>query len=522
MCGNAGYVHKRGEYTIFGNRILHDMGNHEQNRGKETAGVAIQTEQGIWLYKDVGTVSQALPMNLMDEHLGRSGTLQVRYSTSGKKVKKALRDGLAKDIEILNSLRKTAHPFMTAPLSTGPMALGHNGNTTNSRTMRRMLAKENVRFETDVDTEVILMTIRFFIDREGLSLLEAIKKTMQVTTGTFACLLLVDGVIYAFRDQHGNRPLKIAETDDFFLVASENNAWHRVNEVRFVDEVHRGEIVEIRPEGLVKHRAFTCLGCHQKCCVEKNYHMYPCTTLHGEANREAGYDTVADFRKMDGISMHSEHPQGPGIIIPMMESGLYIAQGYFFAHAIANPGLSFWGIPLPKDPWEGRAFQESDHEDRIQALRKKYYDLLTTIRHEIAYLLGKKLKVRLICVDDTLVRSDTATFIIALINESMKQMFPDDYQNIEVVWLLGSPPMKNPCFYGMDTPTKKELVASNHTIEEIRTMIGASYLGYLSLEAYRSLHGPKADDFCMACFDGQYKIPIIDEELIALRDEVVM
>jgi len=517
MCGIYGVVSIKKEVSRIPGRITLHMMASNQNRGKESAGIVTSDGSTIFLYKDVGTATEAVPANILDEHPGYIAGGHLRYSTSGDGVEAATRDAMTTATSEEERIKRSinAHPLLTDTARYGSIALWHNGNLTNQSTIRKQLEEEHVRFETTIDTEVMLMHIRRGCDRYDLDITEAITKAMKTFTGAYSCILMCQGKLYAFRDPYGTWPIKITRTKDVWLIASEDVAWDKIKGRGYVSKVDRGELVIFDGEELDRRQIITELPQFAQRCGFSEIYLESAYTSHGVPQSE-DFFTNAELRVASGRLLFQDHILGPGFILPMMDSGLYSAQGYTAMHQRHFAGKSFLGIYLPKNPLVGRAFQEPDEETRSATVEAKYYwNILRTMLEDLLWLATQVEEIWIHCVDDSQVRGTTAKKAICLLKKFLEKLLPPEvYAKIRIAWLLASPPYKNCCPYGIDTPEKKALVAACKTVEEMKVESGADYLGYLSYETYVGLLGTKADNYCKACFNGIYINPIVDPDLI--------
>lgn len=521
MCGIIGVVSKKAEEQPIGLVTLFALYGLI-HRGKESAGIAtFGPNSGLNTIKGLGTVDVALPIAKVINILGTHGFGHTRYSTSGSG---------ASAIDKLKFLfgklkhsiwKRNAQPFYLETLK-GKRALIHNGNLTNAHKLKKELQEKlpGIEFLGQSDTEVILVLISYYIDYENLSTVEAIKKAMGVMEGAYSCILLTKEGLFAFRDVKGFRPLEIGENNDFVFFASEPCAWH-IFKAKHIGSVQPGEIVEAKPGSgqLTRHQVLTSET--QAICL---YCYYYFMALHNPQ--------VKECRDRYGIELFREHPLS-GMIIPMMESGLGAALGYYFGQAMSLTNIGFVDIPMPKDPNIGRSFIAADQAERQAVNESKYFYLFDQIKHKIRALAEKLDVMWFIVVDDSLIRGTVAKAIICQIREIIKTIFPDLADKIKIAWLLTAPLYKHPCYMGLDTYEPNSLIAhrlgeklrnqqgtsevsDEQIIEAIKLEIGADYLGFLtfgkSLQITAEVLGITTADLCKGCTSGEYPIKIDEQQ----------
>ncbi len=516
MCGITGVVTKSKQLGPIG-PIAYDLLLHEQHRGEESAGISVCDDNGIETLKGLGPVIAALPAEKVLNLDGYAALTQNRYSTTGTGVTK--QDKLQFQLGRFrgNAWKKNAQPFFRRSLRIGDAAIVHNGNLTNAQELKNWLRNDlGLEFKGQSDTEVILVLIMYYAEYENMSLLEAVRKAMTKMKGAYSCLLLTKEGIIAFRDKKGFRPLEIGEDDNYFYFASEPCAWHLL-QAKHLGEVEPGEIIEAKigsPE-LIRHkppkksRLAICIFCYIYLMAIQN-------------------PKVKKIRDRYGQALFRHHPL-PGLIISMMESGQGAALGYSFAQAINLPGQGCYDNALPKDPHMGRSFLEAEQLDREAVNRLKYYYLLPQIADKIEYFATIMETVWIIIVDDSLVRGTVARIIIQAIRELIQEYYPHLAHKIKIAWLVSAPPYKFPCYMGIDTYEKENLIAwrieqqlkvanpdqeisQEALIEAIRQEIGADNLGYLPVDEAKQITagvlGLKPSELCDACFTGNYPIPV--------------
>ena len=462
-----------------------------QHRGQESAGIASVSSDPVHSDGNIGDsdgtdgtgerlIRAGSPQIHVEKHMGYVADIfthdrltklpgsiaigHVRYSTAG------------------GSFLANAQPLV-ASTNKGPIAIAHNGNLVNGDQLRRDLEAEGAIFNTMTDTEVLvhLVARSKAKDVEG-ALVDALSKVK----GAWSIVVLVPGRIIAARDPHGFRPLVLGRQGEALCVSSETCAFDLI-EAETLREVHAGEIVVIEqvPEGGLPNRIRVLQppagGREARCIFEYVYFARPDSGVFGQ--------NVAEVRKRFGARLAAEHGIDADIVVPVPDSGVFAALGYSQASGIP------FEYGLVRNHYVGRTFIEPKQSIRHFGVKVK----LNPVREIVA---GK----RIILVDDSIVRGTTSRKIVRMLKASGAS---------EVHMRISSPPTTGPCYYGIDTPKRRELIGATHTIEEIREFIGADTLGYLSdaglLDAVRS--GPDNPEqlHCTACFTGQYPV-LFDEE----------
>jgi len=524
MCGIGGEVvfHKQKVHIA---RRARNSGIAINYRGNESAGISITDGVSLRTQKGYGEFIEAVPTIWTEIRKGLAAIFQNRYSTTGGGVCQDIR-GEEKPVNPLIEFEDMDHPpiglancqpffldYRNKEDLQIRIALVHNGNLTNLTQIRNFLIKKGKNgFITETDTELIIQLIVYYLEnqprkyvRNEHPVVTAIRATMKKIKGAYSCLLLTNQGIFAFRDPRGIRPLKMAQTSDSYIFASEPIAWHG-RDAEFLGNISPGEIVEARI-GSKKLRFHVGIKPQKRAfCIFEDIYL------------QAGYnEKVSLFRKLCGIKLFELHPH-VGITIPILNSGEMASLGYDIAQRLTTNNQSFYFPALYKNLHVGRTFLEPDAEDRIKKNKKKYFLLFKTIESEIRYLAETYGVVWLIFIDDSLVRSNVSRTLIKITRQCLKEIFPDIYKKIKIAWLLASPPYTHPCYYGVDTYDLNELIAArfNSDTEKIRRSINASYVGYLpvedTLEIAAKIHDLEPSDFCAACFTGNYPVKINPEQ----------
>ena len=438
-----------------------------QHRGQESAGIAASDGSRMVVYKDMGLVSQVFTEGILETLTGHIAVGHCRYSTTGA------------------SKWENAQPTFRTTAS-GHLALGHNGNLVNTKELRAELAKSEsgeLPFKEPAgatsDTEVLTGLLASTPDR---TISDSAMEWLPKLKGAFSLVFMDEHVLYAARDPQGIRPLVLGKLEKGWVVASETAALDIVG-ASFVREISPGELLEISEAGLHSRRFAEPAPKH--CLFEFVYLARPDTKLSGHA--------VHAVRVEVGRTLAKEHPVPADLVIPVPESGTPAAVGY-----AQGSGIPF-AQGLVKNAYVGRTFIQPTQTLRQLGIRLK----LNPLKDEIA---GK----RLVVVDDSIVRGNTQRAIVKMLREAGA---------VEVHVRISSPPVKWPCFYGIDFATKAELIANDMTVDDICRSIGADSLGYVSQEGLIAATGLAESRLCRACFDGVYPIEPSAEMLNASRPE---
>ncbi len=424
-----------------------------QHRGQESAGIATLDAGRIVVEREMGYVADVFTEERLSRLPGRTAIGHVRYATAGAS-------------QLIN-----AQPIVFAT-GRGPLALAHNGNLVNAREIRTSLEASGALFTTSSDSEVILHLIAR--SRAG-TLGAAIAEALSDVRGAYSLLILGREGIFAVRDPNGIRPLSLGVREGSPVVASETCAFDLIG-AKFERDVEPGEIVRLSSDGFSSHRfAFP----HATPCIfEHVYFARPDSTVFGRS--------VAAVREAFGARLAKEHPADADVVVPVPDSGMYAALG--FARQSDIP----FALGMVRNHYVGRTFIEPKQSIRSFGVKVK----LNPVRQIVD---GK----RVVLVDDSIVRGTTSRKIVRMLR---------DVGAKEVHVRISSPPTMNSCHYGIDTPTRRELIGSNHSVEEIRQFIDADTLGYLSPEGMLEAFGRPQQAACTACFTGIYPVAIEEEE----------
>ena len=440
-----------------------------QHRGQESAGIVSLHEGQHYQHKGLGLVGDVFTENELAKLRGRTAIGHVRYSTTGANF-------------LIN-----AQP-MTANLLGGPVAVAHNGNLVNASKLRKKLQQEGAIFQGSNDTECILHLLSH---TKTDQFVPALAEVLPQLEGAFSCVFLNRDCLVAARDAHGFRPLVLGvlktEHDNAerpkYVVASETCAFDLLG-AEYVREVLPGEMIWIDNKGLHSMQWAVAKPKLAKCIFEHIYFSRPDSIVFGKS--------VYESRKRFGEWLAKENPLKADVVVPVPDSGIAAALGYS-----KQSGLPF-EFGIIRNHYVGRTFIQPHQSVRNFGVKIK-------LNPQTAVLSGKSVVV----VDDSLVRGTTSQKIIRLMRQAGAR---------EVHMRIASPPTTGPCYYGVDTPQKSQLIASHQNVEQIRQYIGADSLAYLSMEGmFSAMQEPSQNSgFCAACFDGNYPTPLhLEDEVSA-------
>ncbi len=423
-----------------------------QHRGQEAAGIASSDGQKIHITKGRGLVTQVFDEKKLAKLVGNSAVGHTRYSTAGED-------------SVLD-----AQPIF-ARYDLGQIAVVHNGNFTNAKAVRKELIKEGAIFQTYMDTENV---IHLIARSQKEHLYDRIIEALHRIEGAYSMVLLSRKKMFAMRDPHGFRPLVMGRLGDGWVVASETCAFDLIG-AEYVRDIRPGELVVFEEHAEPKSiQVFEPVP--TKCIFEYIYFARPDSDIFGK--------NVYKLRKAMGQELAKEYPVEADMVIPVPDSGVAAAIGYS-----EESGIPF-ELGIIRNHYVGRTFIEPTQEIRDLKVKMKLNPIKEVIR-------GK----RLIVIDDSIVRGTTSKKIVSILKE---------FGAKEVHMRISAPPTTGPCYYGVDTPTKEELISSRMSVEETRKYIGADTLAYLSIPGLlRSVGNDQS--YCMACFDGNYPVLPKDE-----------
>ncbi|HEY2324253.1 MAG TPA: amidophosphoribosyltransferase [Thermoanaerobaculia bacterium] len=430
-----------------------------QHRGQESAGIASVVDRQILSEKEMGKVVDVFTPERMSRLPGDTAIGHVRYSTAG------------------GSMLCNAQPIVVST-NKGPIALAHNGNLVNGGELRRQLEAEGSIFATMSDTEAV---VHLIARSKEPTLEKALVETLEQCRGAYSIAVMTPRKILVARDPYGLRPLVIGKIDDALVVSSETCAFDLIG-AETLREVRAGEMIAIEQEDGAA--AATLRVVHRfpapreaRCIFEHVYFARPDSVIFG--------NNVAEVRQRFGAQLAREHPVEADVVVPVPDSGVFAALGY-----AQESGIPFQ-FGLVRNHYVGRTFIEPKQTIRNFGVKVK----LNPVRELVK---GK----RVVLIDDSIVRGTTSKKIVRMLKQ---------FGATEVHMRISSPPTTGPCYYGIDTPERRDLIASSSSTEEIRDFIEADSLGYLSeegmLNAVRNGDDP-AKLYCAACFTGRYPVAV--------------
>jgi amidophosphoribosyltransferase len=424
-----------------------------QHRGQESCGIAINNNGEIAGQKGIGLVPEVFTDKILDRLEGRSAIGHTRYSTTG------------------GSSIENCQPLIIN-YKDGSIALAHNGNLVNASKIRYDLENQGAIFQTSTDSEVIAN----LISRNGLKCSdfeEVLKKTMDVIEGSYALVILTKKRLIGIRDPWGMRPLCIGKLDNSYILASENCALDSVG-ADYIRDVEPGEIVFIE-DGNLRSVKTDYKRPHKFCIFEHIYFARPDSVIDGAS--------IYQSRLEAGKLLAIEHPADADLVVGVPDSGITAAIGFSRQSGIP------YGEALIKNRYVGRTFIQPNQKMREQSVNIK----LNALRKEIE---GK----RIVLIDDSIVRGTTTKIIVQMLKEAGAK---------EIHMRISSPPVLNPCYFGIDIASKEHLIAANNTVEEIRELIAADSLGFLSVEnLLKAPVGAPPNSFCTGCFTAEYPMEV--------------
>lgn len=431
-----------------------------QHRGQEGAGICSSDGKQLYLEKAMGLVADIFSEKRLKRLQGHIAIGHNRYSTAG------------------SSVLKNVQPIL-ANFSLGSLALAHNGNLVNSSELRSTLEDEGAIFQSTSDSEVV---VHLIAHSKGSTFSERIIQALRQISGAFSLLILREKELVAVRDPYGVRPLCIGQVDGAYVVASETCAFDLIG-ASYIRDVEPGEIVIIDDNGL---RSFKALTAPRKafCIFEFIYFSRPDSYIFG-------YKNVNQIRKEFGRQLARESKVDADLVIPVPDSGVPAALGFS-----EESGIPF-DFGLIRNHYIGRTFIEPKQSIRHFGVKIKLNPVKQLIKDK-----------RLIVIDDSIVRGTTSKKIVKMLRELGGAK--------EVHMRISSPKTIMPCFYGIDTPTRQELIGSSHDTEEIRKYVTAESLAYLSHEGMKAIV-PNSENYCSACFDNIYPISFPGEHLEQLE-----
>jgi amidophosphoribosyltransferase len=430
-----------------------------QHRGQESVGIATSDGERLQIHKAVGYVADNFSEETFARLAGPHAIGHVRYSTAGE-------SGI-----------KNAQPILI-DCAHGEIAIGHNGNLVNAQELRDRLVHQGSIFQTTSDTETLL---HLYARSQAATVEDALIESITQAQGAFSLVLLTKDRLIAVRDPHGFRPLTLGRLGDAYIVCSETCALDLID-AQWIRDIEPGEMLVIGPEGAKSYHPFPpAPSAH--CIFEHVYFARPDSYVFGQS--------VNEVRTEFGRRLAREHAVPADVIVPIPDSGVCAATGF----------AEVSGVPLRmgliRNHYVGRTFIEPHQSIRHFGVRVK----LNPVK---SILQGR----RVVLVDDSIVRGTTSRKIVKMVRAAGAS---------EVHMRISCPPTVSPCFYGVDTPRRAELIAATHSIEEIRRYIGADSLGYLSLEGLLGGVGSARDAYCTSCYTGSYPVAFPRDEAAYLQ-----
>ncbi len=425
-----------------------------QHRGQESAGIVAWNGEQVRVHREMGHVADIFRQRVLERLQGDRAIGHTRYSTSGR------------------SVMVNAQPIVVKT-SMGPLAVVHNGNLVNAVELRRRLESEGSIFQTTSDTEVILHLMARNPRRD---VVESLMVALEQVRGAYSLLLMSSSCLIAARDPFGFRPLVMGACQGSPCFASESCAFDLI-EAKPVRELELGEVVVARG-GAIESFKLSEPPEPTRCIFEQVYFARPDSVIFGDA--------VSAARLKMGAMLAREAPAEADVVVPVPDSGLFAALGY-----ARESGLPL-EFGLIRNHYVGRTFIEPKQSIRHFGVKVKLNPVAGLIR-------GRSI----VLVDDSIVRGTTSPKIVKMLREAGAY---------RVHVRVSCPPTAWPCHYGIDMPTREELVASSHTVEEIRQMIDADSLSYLSLEGMLGAVGGVPESYCTACWTGDYRVPLSSED----------
>jgi amidophosphoribosyltransferase len=428
-----------------------------QHRGQESAGIVSWDGERLHVERGMGHVAEIFRASTLKRLPGTRAIGHTRYSTAG------------------HSVISNAQPIVVKT-ALGPLGIVHNGNLVNAAEIRARLEREGSIFQTTSDTEVIL---HLMARNPRGSLVETLVDALLELRGAYSLLLISHQALIAVRDPYGFRPLSLGEHQDGVCFASESCAFDLM-EAKMVRELDAGEVVVANGDAVERYRLPQSVR-PARCAFEHVYFARPDSTLFG--------DPVARVRQEMGAQLAREAPADADVVVPVPDSGVQGALGYS-----RESGLPY-DMGLIRNHYVGRTFIEPQQSIRHFGVRVKLNPVRSVIK-------GRKV----VLVDDSIIRGTTSRKIVRMVR---------DAGAAEVHLRIPSPPTRWPCYYGIDTPTREELIASNHDPDEIRRFVEADSLAYLSLEGMLRCLSGESSSYCTACWSGEYPVAEANRELQA-------
>jgi len=452
MCGIVGMLSLGGQDITPQIRYsIHAL----NSRGQDACGIAIYNGEKIETYKQLGLVYQVLTDDIIEKMPGYIGVAQVRYSTVGA-----------------NS-PQNAQPISAITKDNMEIQIVHNGDITNAHIIKKELQKQGIEFQCTSDSEVIVKLLAYYYDGD---MMQAIKKVSTKIVGSYSLIILTPEAIYGVRDKHAIRPLLLGIVKDVYILASEPYAFNILKGGSTIRDLHAGEIIKIDNSGCSSEY----LGSEQlsTCAFEYIYISHSSSVIDGKEVFASRYEA--------GRKLAQYVPNEADLIVPVPETGIFAATGLHqetgipYAHA------------LLKNRYSLRTFIQPNQSMRDEGVRMKLIPLASLLK-------GKDI----ILLDDSIVRGTTGRHIVQLMKECGCK---------KIHLALASPPLRYPCYWGVDMKTDKDFIALGKNREQIAEAIGADTVSYLSINDMCESIGRKQDDLCLACFNGNKPTPVFNGE----------
>jgi amidophosphoribosyltransferase len=446
MCGIFGIVgHPEASNLTY-------LGLHAlQHRGQESAGIVSSDGDRLFVRTAMGLVADTFSADDLGSLPGESAIGHVRYSTAGV------------------SQHKNAQP-LSVMLGRTQVSVAHNGNLVNAQALRDRLEGEGAIFQSDSDTEVIL---HLMARSQKPTLEERIAESLEQVVGAYSLVFLTNKKLIAVRDPFGFRPLVLGRLNSSYVLASESTALDLI-EAEYLREVEPGELLVLDAGGLKTFKPLKPVR-GGRCIFEHVYFAKPDSILFGES--------VYQMRQRFGVQLAHEQPAPADLVIAVPDSGVAAAIGY--SRTLGAP----YDVGFIRSHYVGRTFIEPQQSIRHFGVKLKLAAVRSVLKDK-----------RVVVVDDSIVRGTTSRKIVKMVRDAGAK---------EVHLRISSPPTRWPCYYGIDTPNRQELIASSHSVDEIARYVTADSLGYLSLEGLtRAVGDPEVESFCSACFSGKYPTEI--------------
>ncbi|MBK90806.1 MAG: amidophosphoribosyltransferase [Chloroflexi bacterium] len=423
-----------------------------QHRGQESAGIATSDETKFYTKKDTGLIANVFNDFDVKELKGGIGIGHTRYSTTG------------------SDSKQNAQPLIVQGIN-GELALGHNGNIVNSEELKdKYLSEFDIDYITTADTEVIAY---MYVNSVGKDWFEKSNYCMRYIKGAFSLVMMTKDELIGVRDPLGIRPLCLGKKNDSWILSSESSALSHIG-AEFVREIDNGETIVINKSGIKSSKYNSSSKDHKMCIFEQIYFSRPDSVIDGQLTYES--------RLKMGKSLAKEHAVDADIVVGVPDSAIPAAIGY------SNESKIPYTEGLIRNRYVGRTFISPNQKLRELGVKTKFNVLNEVVKNK-----------RVVLIDDSIVRGTTTSRVIEMIKDAGAK---------EIHMRVSSPPITSPCFFGVDMATSSELIANQFNVEEIRKIIGADTLGFLSIDALEKSVNSKKGDYCKACFTGNYPMPV--------------